>query len=225
MARPQNGSCEIGAYEIEALPPLPFRNPATITIPTTGTATPFPSEIAVSGLQGTVAGVSVRLDGFVHSFPTDVGALLVAPGGQTVDLLTTAGSSNDVNGATLTFDDSGAVAPNVLTTGTYKPFNTAFNTAYNAPAPAGPFGKTLSSLTGTQPNGTWKLFVQDFSAGDVGRVLSGWALDVRTAVPAVPPGPVTPPTNAPAKCKKKKKKGKKAGASAKCKKKKKAKKK
>ena len=225
MARPQAGSCEIGAYEIEALPPLPLRNPTTITIPTVGAATPFPSEINVSGLQGTVTGVSARLDGFVHSFPTDVGVLLVAPGGQTVNLLTGAGSSNDVNGATLTFDDSGGVAPVVLTTGTYKPSNTAVDPTYIAPAPAGPFGKTLSSLAGTTPNGTWKLFIQDFSGGDVGQVLSGWALDVRTTGPPVVPVTPVPPFTPKPKCKKKKKKGKKAVASAKCKKKKKAKKK
>jgi hypothetical protein len=228
IPRPQGGSCDIGAYELEALPPLPFRNPATIIIPASGAATPFPSEIAVSGLQGTVTGVSVRLDGLVHSFPTDLGALLVAPGGQAVELLADAGSSNDVNGVTLTFEDAGAVAPSVLTTGTFAPFNGAPDPVFAAPAPAGPWAATLSTLVGTSPNGTWKLFVEDFSGGDSGRILSGWALDVRTPAPpaTTPTNPGTnPPSKAPAKCKKKKKKGKKAGASAKCKKKKKPKKK
>ena len=167
--------------------------------------------------------MSVRLDGLIHSFPADLGALLVAPGGQTVDLLDAAGGGSDLSGVTLTIDDAGAAAPTPLSTGTYAPFNTGPDEVFAAPAPAGPFGTTLSSLAGTAPNGTWKLFVEDFSGSDSGAILNGWALDVRTPGPPVlaPANPATPPVQTPPKkCKKPKKKGKKAGAAAKCKKKK-----
>jgi hypothetical protein len=59
-----------------------FSNPGSITIPASGTigvANPYPSTIDVSGLVGPITDVDVTLHGFSHTFPADVGALLVGP--------------------------------------------------------------------------------------------------------------------------------------------------
>jgi subtilisin-like proprotein convertase family protein len=56
-------------------------------------------------------------------------------------------------------------------------------------------------------NGTWSLFVRDFSPGDGGQFAGGWSLEVSPD----PPPPASPgATGAPKKCKKgqKLKKGK-----------------
>src|SRR5207247_9492258 len=61
-----------------------FSNPAPITIPSSGSASPYPSSINVTGLTGTVLKVTATLRQFGHSFPDDVDVLLVGPGGQKV---------------------------------------------------------------------------------------------------------------------------------------------
>jgi hypothetical protein len=47
---------------------------------TPGTASPYPSEITVSGL-GSVSDVNVTLTGFLHTWPDEVSVLLVGPQG------------------------------------------------------------------------------------------------------------------------------------------------
>ena len=50
-----------------------------ITIPSSGTASPYPSEIVTSNLDGLVTGVQVSLTNFSHNSPDDVDLMLVAP--------------------------------------------------------------------------------------------------------------------------------------------------
>jgi hypothetical protein len=86
-----------------------FSNPAPITIPPQGgTATPYPSDITVSGLKGTVTDVNVTLSSLSHTFPDDVAVLLVGPGGQNVVLMSDSGCDLDVSNVTLIFDDEAA---------------------------------------------------------------------------------------------------------------------
>src|SRR5258705_6903283 len=59
-----------------------FVNLSPITIPTLGAATPYPSEISVSGTVGVVTNVIVTLSKFNHQKTLDVNMLLVAPTGQ-----------------------------------------------------------------------------------------------------------------------------------------------
>jgi hypothetical protein len=63
-------------------PPPP---PVTISIPDatsagTSPANPYPSEINVQGLGGTITDVNVTLNGFSHGFPDDVAVQVVSPG-------------------------------------------------------------------------------------------------------------------------------------------------
>ena len=183
-----------------------FSNTAAITIndgvgcdpQVPAPASPYPSQIAVSGLSGAVTDVNVTLNGLTHTFPDDVGVVLVGPGpgGQTTILMADTGDGSDVTGVNLTFDDaaaaslpSGSSASSVLVSGTYKP--TVGNpgacrvpSSFPAPAPAGPYGSALSVFNGTAPNGTWSLYVIDESTVDAGEFSGGWSLDITTTAVA-----------------------------------------
>jgi len=171
-----------------------FSNPAPIAINTAVsgsctvmTASPYPSQISVSGLTGTVTDVNVTLTGLSHTFPDDVAVLLVGPGGQSTILMGDSGGSADVNGVTLTFDDGAAATlPDEaqIVSGTYRPMlwdspaNCRPPATFPSPAPAGPYGSALSVFNGTDPNGAWSLYVLDDAQGDSGSISGGWSLDI-----------------------------------------------
>ena len=88
----------------------------------------------------------------------------------------------------LTFDDQAAKAlPNEdpAASGSYKPTNYGPSTPDACPneggdawpgAPPGPYGSALSVFDGTDPNGTWSLYVVDDCGGDAGKINGGWSL-------------------------------------------------
>jgi subtilisin-like proprotein convertase family protein len=173
-----------------------FSNPAPIMINDSDTpptpATPYPSQIMVSGL-GTITDVNVTLTGFNHTFPDDVDVLLVGPGGQSVILMSDAGQSDDAVDLTFTFDDEAAALLSeggALASGSYQPSNFSESPGtfcndpgqgtdtYAAPAPAGPYGSTLAAFDGANANGTWSLYVVDDCEFQVGSISGGWSLDI-----------------------------------------------
>lgn len=157
-----------------------FVNTAPIAIPSSGTASPYGSSITVSGLSGSVVKATVTLNNFSHTYPSDVGVLLVAPSGATVNLISECGGGADAVNANLTFDDAAAGnVPDAIVSGTYRPTQCATET-YSAPAPAQPYGTALSVLNGSNPNGAWRLFVQDFSSSDSGSIAGGWSLTINS---------------------------------------------
>ncbi len=166
-----------------------FGNTTTIVIPGTGTigkANLYPSTVNVSGFSGEVLAVTVTLNGFSHTFADDVDILLVGPGGQSVLLTSDAGGSIDVSDLTLTFEDGAAALPDFgpLVSGTFAPTDFGGGDTFPAPAPLEPYGTALSDFNGTNPNGTWSLFVADDVAGDVGAIASGFTLTIiATEVP------------------------------------------
>jgi uncharacterized repeat protein (TIGR01451 family) len=163
-------------------------NSAPIAVPASGNkgpATPFPSTISVTGTTGTITKVTVTLSGFAHTFPADVDVLLVSPTGQTLLLMSDAGTAN-VSGLTLTFDDAAAgslPASGALSSGTFKPSNYGTGDTFSSPAPAGPYGGALSMFNGLSPNGTWSLYVEDAFSRDSGDITQGWRIHFTTAVP------------------------------------------
>ncbi|MCM3871575.1 MAG: S8 family serine peptidase, partial [Pyrinomonadaceae bacterium] len=110
-----------------------FATPGAITIPASGTgastgapATPYPSNITVAGVVGTVSKVTVTLKNMNHTFPDDVDVLLVGPGGQKLLLMSDAGGTGDIVNNTYTFDDAAAATmtdAGPLASGTFKPSN------------------------------------------------------------------------------------------------------
>jgi subtilisin-like proprotein convertase family protein len=88
-----------------------------------------------------------------------------------------------VAGVTYTFDDDAlaSLPPGANAgSGTYKPTNDGAGDTFPFPAPAGPYGATLSGVTGLSPNGLWNLWVVDDAGGDVGSIAGGWTLTLRT---------------------------------------------
>jgi len=165
-------------------------NPGAISIPDSGAATPYPSDITVSGLTGTITDLNVTISGLSHTFPADIDILLVGPGGQKIILMSDVGGATDVLNINLTLDDEAVLLLPVtpLSTGSFRPNNVDNSDIFPGPAPAGPYGSLLSDFDGTNPNGTWSLYVLDDFAADEGTIANGWSLDISTAAAVPEPG-------------------------------------
>jgi subtilisin-like proprotein convertase family protein len=160
-----------------------FSNTASITINNSGPATPYPSTINVSGMEGTISKVTVTLDGFSHTWPSDVDVMLVAPNGTNTILMSDPDLDEDVTNLTLTFDDSAVnLVPcgSTLTSGTYKPTNCGGGDSFPLPAPMPNPVVALSNFNGGNPNGDWRLFVVDDIGGDSGSISNGWSITITT---------------------------------------------
>ncbi|MDS1346713.1 S8 family serine peptidase [Planktothrix agardhii] len=161
-----------------------FTNPNSITIPSSGSASPYPSTINVSGVSGNITNIQVSLSGLSHTWPDDVDMFLRGPGGQKVMLMSDAGGgySSRLNNVNLTFRDSASgTLPDgsQITSGTYRPTDYEVGDTFPTPAPAGPYGTALSAFNGTNPNGAWQLFVQDDVGWDSGSIAGGWSLTIQ----------------------------------------------
>lgn len=164
-------------------------NANTISIPVSGAAAPYPSEITVANHPGLTTGVQVSLTNFSHNSPDDVDLLLVAPNGSKVVLMSDVGGANPVNNLSLMFSDaaSSSLPDNAtLTSGNFKPTNFEANDSFPFPAPAGaPTGALLSSLNGLTANGTWQLFLVDDNGNNAGSINGGWNLFVQSSIDAI----------------------------------------
>jgi subtilisin-like proprotein convertase family protein len=154
-------------------------NPAYLDIPSAGPASLYPTTVVVDGLPSKVENVEVLLVNLAHQWMYDVEILLVGPTGQTCLLSSDCGGTH-VTGIDLLFTDA---APDRLysgvlaTTGVYRPSECSA-TSFVAPAPAPPYGTTLSVFNGSDPNGVWKLYIFDDSGSDYGHMDGGWAMIV-----------------------------------------------
>ena len=201
-----------------------FLNTTAINVPDVSQASPYPSQISISGLTGSVTTASVALSDVSHVNARDFDILLVGPQNQTVLLMSNACQGQALSHASLTFSPN-AAAPlpesTACASGTYLP--SVYNTGgcdgagLPSPAPPGPYGTSLSALAGAAPNGAWRLFVVDTCPSDGGTIGGGWALTLD--------GPQSPAKATATKKKCKKKKSGKKSADSKSKKKKSCKKK
>jgi subtilisin-like proprotein convertase family protein len=171
-----------------------FSNSTPITVNDSGTpptlGSVYPSTISVSGLDGqSISHISVTLYGLTHTFPSDLDILLAGPNGQLSMLMSQVGGNTrfPVSDLTLTLDDSAASSlpiNSTLVSGTFMPTRQFPTLSFEFPSPA-PAGSSsapaaLSVFNGTNPNGTWSLFVVDDSSPDSGTISGGWSMDVTT---------------------------------------------
>lgn len=189
-----------------------FYSGGGVTVPLSGTATPYPSSIFVDTPAIPLAEIekaSVTLHGFSHTFPDDVWVLLTNDAqGIRVLLMGACGDGTDASNLTLTFSpDATSSLPSsgALSSGTYLPVTYGTIPTFPAPAPAGPY-QTLDSLAGKFFAGTWNLYVFDTASPDGGTV-QNWSLSLQMrpktgvkiqrtaiAVPAVGPATTFPST-------------------------------
>ena len=160
-----------------------WANTTVITLPDLGIASVYPSSINVSGISGSLSRVQVKLNQLSHTYPDDLDFLLVGPGGQKILLLSDAGGGADVLNIDLVVDSAATTAmpdSGPLVSGTYKATNFEPGDAFTPPAPSAPYSESLADVIGTNPNGTWSLFVLDDAAIDGGSLAGGWGLVLTT---------------------------------------------
>ena len=154
-----------------------------VAIAASGAASPYPSTINVSGIAGTIQSMRVRINGFSHTFISDVDMMLVAPNGARIMLWSDAGGSVSANNIHVVLDDTAPAALPVsggLSSGTWRPANHGSSgDTFSAPAPSVPTATALSTFAGLDPNGTWGLYVMDDASGDSGTI-AGWSMDFST---------------------------------------------
>ena len=181
-------TCSAGVC-IPGGPPTPVQVCSTggpIVIRDNQTANPYPSPISVAGRPPYICSVTANLNGLTHTFPDDLDILLAGPTPtNNLVIMSDAGGGGDVVGLNVTLADSGATTiPDAgpLVAGTFKPTNINDGTdTYAAPAPAPSASTTFAaSFNGTNPNGTWNLYIVDDANGDTG-TLTNWCLNIASA--------------------------------------------
>jgi uncharacterized repeat protein (TIGR01451 family) len=196
----QDGSANLGTVFFDF--PMPvvqtFWNTNPISIPATqytpepddGPASPYPSIIEISNVTGYVSKVTVTVSNMDHTYPADIGLLLVGPATNTVLM----GSDGigilypGITNVTLTFDSTTALVlpyEGTFSSGTYAP--ASYNpTNFYSNAVAPPYATNLSSFIGLTPNGAWSLWARDMDPGDAGGISNGWAVTITTITPVNP---------------------------------------
>jgi subtilisin-like proprotein convertase family protein len=178
-------------------------------------ANPYPSTLDVAGVKQKVDRVTVTLHDIDIESAADMDLLLVGPNGTSVVLTSDVGSGNHVSNADLGFDDAAATpieSLKTLTPGVHKPSDNDANATpdepdgqdvFPAPAPQQEHGNLLKAFAGSDPNGTWKLFLTDDRRTEFNNVNGGWSLnftlsDEPIEQPAPAPAPEPAPAPAPA---------------------------
>lgn len=162
-----------------------FSNRSPITLNDTAPASPYPSQILVSGLIGQLVKTTLTFDGFSHTAPQDLDIMLVAPNGQASVVMSDVGGNFRLGGISFTLDDDASqtlpAANAIVDGGVYRPLNIGQNEIFTAPAPTGLITKQDLRFPGIDPNGNWSLFIRDDSPVDVGLIGNGWTLTLITS--------------------------------------------
>ena len=173
-----------------------FCNNGGITLNDNGAASPYPANIAVANLNGTISKLTVNLNGVTVSNGQDIDLLLVGPGGRAFKILSDVGDANPSTGINLTLDDAAASALPIsatLASGTFRPtdnnvagqadtFPAPAPATFFAPAPTG--AATFASVyNATNPNGNWALYARDDALGGAAGSISGVCLNFTITAP------------------------------------------
>jgi VCBS repeat-containing protein len=168
-----------------------FTNATPIAI--TDNTTSTPSTIEVQGFETGIIDVNVSLNTYSHTQPADVDVLLVGPQGQTALIMSDVAGASTAANDSLVLDDQAAIMlprQNDLTSGVFQPTNYEFTSVPDSFAPDPripsplPSNASLAIFNGTNPNGTWTLFVDDAdddTQDTSGSIAGGWSLNITTA--------------------------------------------
>jgi subtilisin-like proprotein convertase family protein len=163
-----------------------FTSATTISIPSVGIATPYPSTLAVSGVLPGSTVQSVTISNVTHTFPVDIDVALTSPTGVSQTIMSDVGGTSTITNRTYVFNDAAPTAMTTATTaaGTYKPSNSGATDNFPAPGPGATFANAtplLSNYTGNM-NGTWNLYTIDDVGGDLGS-FSGYSITFAAPLP------------------------------------------
>lgn len=165
---------------------VPYTN-NTLIINGTTVAEPYPSEITVSGFNGPIGNISIRLNDAVWASAGTLSVVLAAPNGRTYALSVRCGGMGLEISQFPSFSPSGTLTSNPLSTGSNLPKNCAPGVSLPAPAPAGPYVNSLDDLIGTDPNGTWRLYVDNKPENNPFLIQGGWTIFIDPPTPQGPP--------------------------------------
>jgi hypothetical protein len=172
-----------------------------ITFNDTANSVPYPSSIVVAGLGASLSSITLTLTNYTRSSRNDdLDMLLVGPTGATLIVFSDVGGIAGPTGPiTIVLADGNPFLPDAgpLVGGTFRPTNeSTAQDAFAASAPVGPYGNPggavvgagpntfATQFNGTNPNGTWSLYIVDdvpVNDGETGSI-TGWTLNI-TAVP------------------------------------------
>ncbi|MBP6455621.1 MAG: T9SS type A sorting domain-containing protein, partial [Chitinophagaceae bacterium] len=156
----------------------------------------YASNINVTGYTGVIFNLAITLNGFSHSYPGDVSIVLQSPSGQKL-LIQDACFDAPASNRTYTISDAGAIlmpsSGSINAGGSYRPTSHYGFNFFNAPGPGATYSNPgpansgsatfASTFNNVSPNGIWKLWVRDFSAGDVGSISGGWSMSFTAGWP------------------------------------------
>jgi len=149
----------------------------------------YPSILSVTGMVGTIVGVSVTLSNLSHSYPDDLDILLVSPNEDAVMLMSDAlgNGHRAFTDQTIIFsDDAQTTLPDINSlplAEVNRPVNYPPPDTMPEPAPEGPYAGVLSAFNGKLANGDWKLFIMDDQQDDQGELQGGWSISITTLHP------------------------------------------
>jgi len=170
-----------------------FERPGFIDVPgggSIGPALPYPSVRFIGDLGfpkgARIVDVNLTLKDFGHSAPDDVDMML-AHKGVNRTVMSDVGGFDNVDNLNLILDDEAqtALSTSLLAGGRFKPLNSGdlVLDGFPAPAPTQNPGARLSGFDGKNPEGSWKLFIQDDTSFDSGLLGEGWSLRIRAKYP------------------------------------------
>ncbi len=153
-------------------------------------ASVYPQHVFVSGLTGSLTGMSLQLSNLQNVVLPDLNVLLVGPSGTTqfVALAGAGGGSPIQSGTSLTLSDFGGPIPiSGVGTGPYLPADASASVVFGLPAPAGPYAlaqpqgsASFATTFASELNGAWSLYVYDSRGGDSSK-FGGYCLAFTTS--------------------------------------------
>lgn len=144
-------------------------------------SSPYPGVEFISGMTGLITKVTIHIESFNHSWPSDVCMVLKAPDGTTCVLMANVSQGGVAANLNLDFDDTGVAMPQIapLAAVLYKPTTYPAFADVPAPGPVSPYGAALSVFNGKDPNGAWTLWICDEQPNNDG-FIQRWNLTITT---------------------------------------------
>lgn len=162
---------------------------STTCISSVGSAAPYPSQKSVAAFprRSRIKDINLALKNFSHSWPDDVDVLLAHRGANRT-IISDMGTNLVVRNVTLNLNDEAAsVLPDAshLGAGSFRPANYGDRIdGFPSPAPTQNPRSELAGFDGSNPSGTWNLFVRDDGFSNCGEFAGGWSITIKAAVPS-----------------------------------------